>query len=258
MAVEPEILVHHDSEQLAEAFAARLITRLVDIQGEGRVPSVVLTGGTLAYLAYRTVVAAKARDVVDWGSVDFWWGDERFVPQASEDRNAGQAKISFLDQLPVDPARVHVMAPADGEFGDDVDAAAAAYADSLRAATDLDDESTPLFDILILGIGQNGHCASLMPGSPALAAREPVVAVRNSPKPPPTRISLTMGPLCRARELWWIAAGTDKAGPVHDAVTGADVSKVPAAGPKGIERTIWLLDEDAASAVTGGSNGSRR
>jgi 6-phosphogluconolactonase len=251
MAAKPQILVHDDTDELAAAFAARLITRLTDIQLTGRVPSVVLTGGSVAYVVYAAVVASPARDIVDWSRVDFWWGDERFVPDGSEDRNAGQARASFLDHLPVDPARVHVMEPSDGRYADDVDAAAAGYADELRQATPLADTDRPLFDILILGIGQNGHCASLMPGSAALRATDPVVAVRDSPKPPPTRISLTLGPLGRADELWWIAVGQDKAGPVRDAVNGADVSEVPAAGPKGISRTLWMLDRAAAADLGG-------
>jgi 6-phosphogluconolactonase len=245
----PEIVRHPSSDALTQAVAERLLTRLAEVQGEGRVPSLALTGGTIANDLYRAVTASPDHGSVDWSRVDFWWGDERFVPADDADRNSGQAREAMLDHLPVDPARVHEMAPSDGPFGDDVDAAAAGYADELRAGTPLDDATAPLFDVLLLGIGKNGHCASLMPGSPGLHDDRPVVGVRNSPKPPPTRISLTMGPLARGRELWWIASGQDKAGPVHDAVTGADVEQVPAAGPKGIERTIWFLDEAAASAL---------
>jgi 6-phosphogluconolactonase len=141
------------------------------------------------------------------------------------------------------------MAPSDGELGDDVDAAAAAYAEALRRAAPADGGDTPVFDILLLGIGEDGHCASLMPGSSALHDERPVVAVRDSPKPPPTRISLTLGPLMRAHELWWVAAGEAKAVPVSRALFGADVLEVPAAGPKGIDRTLWLLDAAAASRL---------
>ncbi|HET8718432.1 MAG TPA: 6-phosphogluconolactonase [Nocardioidaceae bacterium] len=245
----PQILVHDDTDQLAGAFAARLITRLADLQADGQVPSVVLTGGSIAYTAYRAVVDSPACGAVDWSRVDFWWGDERFVPGDSDDRNAKAAFGSFLDHVGVDRERVHVMPASDGEYGDDVDAAAAAYAEELRAHTPLDRAGEPLFDVLILGIGQNGHCASLMPDAPALDDERPVVAVRDSPKPPPTRISMTFGPLLRARELWWIAAGDDKAGPVHDAVNGADVRRVPAAKPRGLDRTMWLLDRAAASRL---------
>jgi 6-phosphogluconolactonase len=152
----------------------------------------------------------------------------------------------MLDALAVDPQRVHEIAASDGKYGDDVDAAAAAYAEELRAVAE-DAAATPVFDLLLLGIGRNGHCASLMPHSPALSDERSVVGVRNSPKPPPTRVSLTMQPLMRSRELWWIASGAEKAKPVRDAVTGADVEDVPAAGPKGMDRTLWFVDQAAAA-----------
>ncbi len=249
MAAAPEVVTHAGADLLVEATAARLITRLVDLQAGGGVPSVVLTGGTVAIDLYRAVAASPAREAVDWRRVDFWWGDERFVPAADDQRNCRQARAALLDHVAVDPDRVHEMAASDGAYGDDVDAAADAYAAELRGATPAGAGETPVFDLLLLGIGENGHCASLMPGSPALHETRPVVAVRDSPKPPPTRISLTMGPLMRARELWFIASGSSKAGPVSEALAGADVDRVPAAGPKGMDRTLWLLDEDAASRL---------
>ncbi len=249
MGAAPQILVHRSADVLTEATAARLLTRLADLQLDGGVPSVVLTGGTIANDLYRAVAGSAARDVVDWSRVDFWWGDERFVPAGDSQRNSGQAREALLDHVPVDPARVHEMAPSDGPYGDDVDAAAAGYAEELRRAAGSDGADTPVFDILLLGIGENGHCASLMPGDPVIHDDRPVVPVRNSPKPPPTRVSLTMGPLMRGRELWFIASGESKAGPVRDAIGGADIDKVPAAGPKGIDRTLWLLDPAAASAL---------
>lgn len=250
MPAAPEVLTHHTGDELAQAVAARLITRLVDIQSSGRVPSVVLTGGSIAVKIHRAVAGQPARREVDWSRVDFWFGDERFVPSDDPERNAGQASDAMLDHLPVDPARVHPMPSSDGRYGDDVDAAARGYAEELGKATGPDDDgATPAFDILMLGIGPDGHCASLFPGHPALYDDRPVVAVRHAPKPPPTRITLTMGPLRRARELWWVAAGNAKAQAVHDVLSGADPSRVPAAGPQGMSRTLWMLDKEAASLL---------
>jgi 6-phosphogluconolactonase len=151
----------------------------------------------------------------------------------------------MLDHLPVDPDRVHAMAASDGEYGDDVDAAAAAYAEELRRAAGGEAEA-PAFDVLMLGIGPDAHVASVFPGHPVLTDERPVAGVRNSPKPPPTRITLTMQTLRRAREVWFVAAGPEKAEAVRLALAGADV---PAAGPKGTERTLWFLDPGAASAL---------
>lgn len=253
MAADPEVLTYDSAQGLVDETADRLIARLASLQDDDRVPSLVLTGGTVANKLYEAVVASRERDRVDWSRVDFWWGDERFVPAGDPDRNAGQARAAMLDELPVAAERVHEMPPSDGAFGDDVDAAATWYAEELRAAAQAAgaDGPTPVFDILLLGIGKNGHCASLMPGDPVIHDTRPVVAVRNSPKPPPTRISLTMGPLNNAEELWWIASGEAKAEPVRRAVSGADVDEVPAAGPKGRARTLWLLDQAAASRLSG-------
>ncbi len=246
MAAAPEILRHRTADGLAHAVAARLVTRLVDVQSDGRVPSLVLTGGTIAVTIHEAVATSPARDAVDWGSVDVWFGDERFVPAADPDRNAGQAAQAMLDRLPFDPARIHPMPASDGDHGD-VDAAADAYADELRRASG--DGSVPTFDLLMLGIGPDGHCASLFPGRPEMYDERPVVAVRDSPKPPPTRITLTLEALQHAREVWWVASGDSKAQAVHDAVTGADLQQVPAAGPKGTERTLWFLDDAAATLL---------
>ena len=247
MGADRLILRHRTDDDLAQAVAARLVTRLAEVQAAGGIPSVVLTGGGIAVKIHTAVADSPARTAVDWARVEFWFGDERYVPADSPDRNARQAAEAMLDRLPVDPGRVHVMPASDGVQGDDVDAAAEAYAAELRAAGQ--GSAGPVFDVLMLGIGPDGHCASLFPGRPELHDDRPVVAVRHSPKPPPTRISLTLGPLRRAREVWWVAAGEAKAQAVRDAVSGADVTQVPAAGPHGTERTLWLLDDAAAALL---------
>ncbi len=240
-----EILVHAGPDELAGSVASRLVSRLVDIQREGRVPSIVLTGGTVAAKLHRAVASSSARGEVDWSRVDFWFGDERFVPADDADRNAGQAAEALLDHLPVDPSRVHEMPASDGKYGDDVDAAAAGYAQELREAAV--DGDTPVFDVVMLGVGPDGHCASLFPSHPALKDDRPAIPVRDSPKPPPTRISLSIGPLRRAREVWFVASGAEKAEAVRNAVTGSDVTAVPASGPKGMDATLWFVDEAAAT-----------
>lgn len=242
---EPEVVVHDSDGELAVSVAERLVQRLVELQADGAAPSLVLTGGTVANETYRAVLEVPGRDSVDWSCVDFWYGDERFVPAADSDRNALQSHEAFLSALPVDPARVHEMPASDGEYGDDVDAAAEAYAEEVRNA--LGDDGR--FDVLLLGVGPDGHCASLFPGHDEVHARGLAVGVRNSPKPPPTRISLTMEALRRAQEAWFVVSGDGKAKAVHDALGGADVDAVPAAGPRGHRRTLWLVDSDAASLL---------
>jgi len=243
---EPEVAQFESPDELAEEVAARLVARIVDLQSAGTVPSLVLTGGSIAGKIQEAVAAADA-DGIDWSRIDVWFGDERFVPEDDPDRNFGQAAAALLDRRPFDPARVHAMPPSDGKYGDDVDAAAAAYAEELREAAGEGD--VPRFDVLMLGIGPDGHCASLFPGRPEIDDERPVVAVRNSPKPPPTRISFTRGPLCNASEVWLVASGSEKAEAVSLAVHGADPHDVPAAAPTGVDKTIWFLDDAAASRL---------
>jgi 6-phosphogluconolactonase len=250
---EPEVLVHRSPDDLAQAVSARLITALVDAQSAGRVPHWVLTGGGIADRIHRAVAESPSRGAVDWSRVEIWWGDERFLPKGDPERNETQARAALLDQVAVDPSRVHAI-PASDEVDDDPDRAADEYAAQLRAAATPEDHGpAPTFDVLMLGVGPDGHVASLFPEKPALYEEErTVVAVRGSPKPPPVRITLTMPVLNRSRDLWFVVAGDDKASAVRLALSGAGVVQVPAAGPRGIQRTIWFLDRAAASQLPAG------
>jgi 6-phosphogluconolactonase len=236
----PEILRNRDAEGLAHAVAARLITRLIDVQAGGGVAQVVLTGGRVAAVVYRAVAESPARHAIDWRRVEFWWGDERFLPAGDPERNETQAWDALLSHVDVDPARIHPM-PADA--GQGAEAAAEAYESMLAAS------GVQAFDVLMLGVGPDGHVASLFPGYPQLQEeKRSVVAVHDSPKPPPTRVSLTFPALARSREVWFVVSGEDKAEAAAKGVSG-DTS-VPAATPKGLDRTLWLIDEAAASALS--------
>ncbi len=247
---EPGVLVHRDAALLARAVAARLVTRLVDAQAAAGTASLVLTGGGIGTSVLTELAAAPARDAVDWQRLDIWWGDERFLPAGDPERNETGAREALLRHVAADPARVHPMPASDGPDGDDPDAAAARYAAALRGAARPDDRGpVPAFDVLLLGIGPEGHVASLFPALPALADDRPVVAVRDSPKPPPTRLTLTLPAIRAAREVWVLAAGGEKAGAVRLALSGAAPEEVPAAGARGRERTLFLLDRAAASSL---------
>ena len=246
---EPSILVNRDAEGLAHAVAARFITKLVDVQSNGGVAQVVLTGGRVAAVVYRAVAESPARTAIDWRRVEFWWGDERFLPDGDPERNETQARDALLSRVDVDPARVHPMA---ADSGQGAEAAAEAYAAELAAAArtagDGVADGTPVFDVVMLGVGPDGHVASLFPGYPeGKIVDKPAVAVHDSPKPPPTRVSLTFPALNRSHEVWFVVSGEDKAEAVGQALAGADL---PAANPKGLDRTLWLLDEAAAQKIS--------
>jgi 6-phosphogluconolactonase len=246
----PEIIVHRDAPLLAKAIAARLVTRLVDAAAAHGTASLVLTGGGIGTAVLSELAAAPARDAVDWRHVDFWWGDERFLPSGDPERNETGARAALLDHVEADPARVHPMPPSDGPDGDNPEAAADRYAAELRRATTPEDHGpVPSFDVLLLGIGPEGHIASLFPGMPALYDDRPVVAVRGAPKPPPTRLTLTLPAINTAREVWILAAGAEKAGAVALALSDAGPVQIPAAAARGRQRTLFLLDREAAAQV---------
>lgn len=250
MSSGPTLVVHHTGDLLAQAAAARMVTRLVDVQSTGRAPSLVLTGGTIAARTYRAVADSPAHAAVDWSRVDLWWGDERFLPAGDPERNETLARDALLDRVPVQPDRVHAMPAADGPAGDDPDQAAADYAEELRRAARPEDHgAVPVFDLLLLGMGPDGHVASLFPEHPELYDARAVTGVRGAPKPPPTRLSMTFPTLLSAREVWFLVSGADKARAVRLALSGAGRMQVPAAGVHGRQRTLWLLDRDAAGEV---------
>ena len=246
----PMVVVHRDAVLLARAVAARLVTALVDAQAARGHASVVLTGGGIGTATLRELAASPARDAVDWGALDVWWGDERFLPSGHPERNETQAREALLDAVDVDPARVHPMGASDGPDGDDVDSAAERYAEALSSAARPEDHgAVPTFDVLLLGVGGDGHIASLFPETPALYDERLVVPVRGAPKPPPTRLTLSLPAINAAREVWVIAAGQEKAAAARMALSGAGPTAVPAAGVRGRSRTLWLLDTAAAARL---------
>ncbi|WP_033292757.1 6-phosphogluconolactonase [Amycolatopsis jejuensis] len=245
-----EVVVYENPDLLAAAAAARLVTRIVDVQAARGSASVVLTGGGTGIAVLEELRASSARDAIDWSRLDLYWGDERFVPADSDERNEKGAREALLDHVPLAPERVHAMPASDGEFGNDVDAAAEAYAKVLSDAAGPGAE-VPEFDIMLLGLGGEGHTASLFPETAEVQEKErSVVAVRDCIKPPATRISLTLPAIRRAREVWLMTAGTAKADAVAQALAGAPETQIPVSGARGYRRTLWLLDRDAAGKLT--------
>ncbi|WP_320779797.1 6-phosphogluconolactonase [Streptomyces sp. CRN 30] len=247
----PQLVVHRDKELMAQAAAARLITKVVDAQASRGHASVVLTGGRNGNGLLAALAASPARDAVDWARLDLWWGDERFLPEGDPERNVTQAREALLDSVGLDPKRVHAMPASDGQYGSDVDAAAAAYAEELAQAAGPENHApVPSFDVLLLGVGPDTHVASLFPELPAVRETErTVVGVHGAPKPPPTRVTLTLPAIRAAREVWLLAAGQDKAEAAAIALSGAGEIQAPAAGARGRARTLWLLDSAAASQL---------
>lgn len=243
----PLVEVHADAATLATAVAGELLNRIADSQAAGHVPDIGLTGGTIAEAIHREVARLADASGVDWGAVQFYFGDERFVPADSPDRNVGQARAAFLDE--VGARRVHAV-PASDEVPT-AEEAAEAYAATVRSTGSGD------FDVLMLGVGPDGHIASLFPGHPGLDAVDAIaIGVHDSPKPPPDRVSLTFEALNRAQAVWFLVSGDGKADAVRRGLAelapedeAEALRETPARGVRGTAETVWFLDSAAASLL---------
>lgn len=233
--------IRPDDAALAADVAAATADQIRACAADGRRAHIVVTGGGIG----TAVLSALVAEPIDWGTVDVWWGDERFLPEGHPDRNETQARAALLDHVNIPSDQVHPM-PADN--GQGAEAAALAYADEL--AQHSADGFVPAFDVLMLGVGPEGHVASIFPDSPAARAGGSVVAVHNSPKPPPTRVSLTFPAIRSAREVWLVAAGAAKADAIAAALApGTNPVDVPVAGALGAVETVAWLDEASASKI---------
>ncbi|WP_293782510.1 6-phosphogluconolactonase [uncultured Aeromicrobium sp.] len=229
------VQILEDRDTLARAVAHRLTERVDELRrSSGRRPRVVLTGGSIANEYLSQLIGPASL----WHDVDYYWGDERYVARDDDDRNEKQAREAFLTRFEIFEDRIHPM-PAAGDYPSK-DEAADAYAAQLPES----------FDLVLLGVGPDAHIASLFPGFPQLEEQERrVVGVDDSPKPPPERLSLTYPALNSATAVWFVVAGEDKAPAVAAALGGAPIQEAPAAGARGIEETLWLLDTDSASRL---------
>jgi 6-phosphogluconolactonase len=245
--MSPIVEVFPDGDALVEAAGARLVDTIqTAITDRGRA-LLVLTGGGNGIGLLRYLGANGQR--IDWSKVHLFWGDERYVPEDDDERNDKQARSALLDHIDIPSSQVHTMPASDGEFGTDLTAAALAYEQLLAANAD-PGQSVPNFDVHLLGMGPEGHINSLFPDTPAvLETTRMVVAVKDSPKPPPLRITLTLPAIQRSREVWLMVSGAAKADAAAAAIGGAPPVSIPAAGAVGLETTRWLLDEEAAAKL---------
>ena len=236
---------------MAQAAAARLITKIVDAQASRGSASVVLTGGRNGNGLLAALAAAPARDAIDWGRLDLWWGDERFLPEGDPERNVTQAREALLDAVPLDPKRVHAMPASDGPYGTDVDAAAEAYAAELAAAAGPENHG-PVPTVRRADAGRRpGHaCGVAVPG----AARGPGDGAHGGGRPRRARSRRRPGSRSRSRRSGRRArcgcsrrARTRRRRRRSPCRRGRDPG--PGGGRVRPQRTLWLLDAAAASQL---------
>lgn len=276
-----KLIVYPNKDLMIQAGAQRFVLALLDLLAE-RLPDsthrtrvdVALSGGSAAQplgLALNDPLA----DAVDWSRVHFWWSDERFVPAYDTDRNALEARRLLLDQLVADgklpESNIHEMA-ADTRSADDIaDVMDQADSDdaSVRAAADaandalLDDAASdyerelvnelgpePVIDLMILGMGPDGHYASLFPGHDEVKVTDRLtVGVNHSPKMPPLRVSLTAPLIARSRRTWFFAAGAGKAESLAHVFERSNNPDYPSSYANGVDEFTWFSTEETVTEL---------
>lgn len=245
-----EVRVLSDLEALSLAVAEMLVGRISATVGRQGRCALVLTGGRTPRRMYE-IWAERFGASVPWRQVDVFWGDERYVPPDDPQSNYRLARAALLDRVPIPPANVRPMPTHHAG----IVVAAREYEDLIRGYFK---DRPPRFDILLLGLGADGHVASLFPGQPALRERDRWVVAATVPADPPRRLTMTLPLINRARAVIFLVAGPAKAAAVRRAMTpGTAADEVPAAGvaPESGSLTWWL---DAAAAGEIGEYGVAR
>jgi 6-phosphogluconolactonase len=244
-ASETRVFLCDDGDAVAATAAEAFVEHLTEVLAQKAEAHVVLTGGTVGIKTLAAIAVADGVQDVDFERIHFWWGDERFVAADSADRNQNQANDALLTKIKLDPAKVHGFASTDS--GLSLDEAAAEFAAHVAEFAAVD-EIVPEFDVVFLGMGPDGHIASLFPGKPAPKAGVAIIAEHDSPKPPPARLSFTYEALNSAHQVWFVVSGADKAEPVGVAF-GDDPSSLPVGRVAGRDATLWFIDEAAAQSI---------
>ena len=237
-----EIIRCANAIDVANQAARAFIERVCELQKDGRVVHVSLTGGTVGILTLKTLSLEPDLARIDKNRLHIWWGDERFVESNSDQRNAKQASEALLSQWNLPSENIHEFASSDQ--GIDIDEAAAAF---MGHVSEVFGQPLPKIDIALLGMGPDGHVNSLFPDSQIPRPDQVVYAEVNSPKPPASRLSFNYEATNAASEIWFVVSGSDKA-EAAEKVLGDEHCELPAAKVKAVKLTKWFIDQAAGSA----------
>lgn len=230
-----EVQSHFDTgDELAEKAAGDLAERILSL-APTRAVHIVLTGGIIGIRTLTELAPLLANQ--DLANLHFWWGDERFVRDTSHDSNFFHAYGALLSKISIPSENLHQIHTTGSESVAESAAAFAAHIETI----------SPKFDIVLLGMGADGHVASLFPGATPTGHGNLVVSEAHSPKPPSERISLSFAALSSAREVWFLVAGAEKAAAVQKVFADKEL---PASQISGQELTRWYLDTAAAGKLT--------
>ena len=249
-----DIQIFPNDTALASVATALILQAARDaIAARGRF-MIALTGGSSPVKAYKLLAKSSPEEAL-WDKWEVFLGDERFIPVDDERSNYGQARLTLLDHVPIPDAHIHPI-PTNMSTPE---MAAAQYAETLGRVYGQTAGTPPAFDLILLGLGDDGHCASLFPHMPTLNVTDQwVISSPPGTLPPPVvRVTVTFPVLNAAHAVLFLVSGEKKASPVRDILEGGATREVhPAAGVQPVNGTLtWLLDTAAARLLTRKNSG---
>lgn len=242
----PGVVVCKDAESVALAAARYFVQWAWQAIGEDGKFNVALSGGHTPETLFQLLASQEFRAQVDWGRVELFWGDERAVPPESKESNYGVARRELLIRVPIPGANVHRMEAEKPNIG----RAAQDYEDLLREKLPLDSRGFPRFDLIFLGLGPEGHTASLFPGVRGMRETSRWVSTPLVPKLGAKRMTLTLPVLNAGHRVMFLVAGAEKAEILYTVLAGNSEHPLPAQlvrVPDG--QRMFLCDEAAAKLV---------
>jgi 6-phosphogluconolactonase len=244
-----DVEIVSDAEALSRAAAAAIVRQVSETLQEREFFTIALSGGSTPRLLF-TLLAAETpfRQMVDWGKMHFFWGDERHVPPDHPQSNYRMADEALLSRVPVPTTQIHRVRAEDP----DADKVADAYEQELRSLFKLEAGELPRFDCVLLGMGSDGHTASLFPGTAALNEQERLVVANRVEKFKSYRITMTVPVLNHADSIIFLVAGEAKAEALREVLQG---ERQPERFPAQLiqpthGKLLWLVDKSAARLLT--------
>ncbi len=240
----PEIVTLPDPTALARAAAERFAGLAGESASNGRVFRVALSGGSTPKALYQILAAPPFLDTIPWDKVELFFSDERFVPPESQESNFHTAQVGLLNNVPIPQDAIHRVPTVDVT----PQQAAQEYEDEIRRVFGASGGDTPVFDLIFLGLGPDGHTASLFPGTEALAERDRLVVPNYVPRMDSWRITFSYGLINAGAIVMFLVQGANKAQRVAQVMAGE--GNLPAAGVRPARgHLVWMLDEAAASTL---------
>jgi 6-phosphogluconolactonase len=240
-----QVRLVEDGAALARAAAEAFIASAGQATAEGRPAQIVLSGGSTPKQMAQLLAASPYRDQVQWDQVELWWGDERWVPLDSPESNAGEAMRWLIEHVPTLADQVH---PFD-TIHVTPEVSAARYEEEIKARVPAVND-LPAFDLILLGMGDDGHTASLFPGTSAIHERRHLVVGHHVAKLDTIRMTLVPRLINNAREVVFLVSGAGKAERLADVLDGPDrPDELPAQVVRPAGGPVWLVDRAAAGAL---------